>query len=93
MAPGIEVSWALRLAAAVVLAMPAGAAPAQRPPIVGVAKFAAKTNDLGAERTFFGSVLGFGEVFASASSLRFSSAARRRAVIFASARRFASIRT
>jgi lactoylglutathione lyase len=71
MAPGIEVSRALRLAAAVVLAMPAGAATAQRPPIVGAAKFAAKTNDLGAERTFFGSVLGFGEAFASEKLVSF----------------------
>ena len=58
--------WAMvRLisSAIMVLALSAGAFAQQRPPILGVAHIALKTNDLAAAREYYGKYLGFAEAF------------------------------
>lgn len=45
------------------LALSAGASAQQRPPILGVAHIALKTNDLAAARDYYGKYLGFDEAF------------------------------
>ena len=42
---------------------PAPAAPVERPPIVGIANFVVKTNDMEHARAFYGAQLGYPEVF------------------------------
>src|SRR5271157_4964430 len=64
--PRRSILWAMvRLisSAILALALSAGAFGQQRPPILGVAHIALKTNDLAAARDYYGKYLGFAEAF------------------------------